>query len=201
MAHSSRTRLLILTRQGDTAPSGQAVPTVSVGRELKDSRTASCRRSISIRQEAGYGRLVMSPIPASRRSSPARGDARKGIPYCDPLSQHRGLARVGRIDRSSQGGGRGARRSDRPKCRRAAVPRTACGSGTVPGDESAFGTQVARLVSPWLSTRSRHSCHYWTSHTTRRTAPGSLRAHRRAESRDPLVARAGGLGAGPPPPP
>src|SRR5262245_58452501 len=101
MANSSRTRLLIITRQGYTAPSGQAVPTVSVGRELKDSRASSCMRSISIRQEAGYGRQVMSPIAASRRSSPARGDARKGVPYRDPLSQHRGLARFGRSDRSA----------------------------------------------------------------------------------------------------
>jgi hypothetical protein len=100
MANSSRTRLLIITRQCYTAPSGQTVPTVSVGRELKYSRTSSCMRSISILQEAGYGRLVMSPIPASRRSSPARRDARKGVPYRDPLSQHRGLARFGVIDRS-----------------------------------------------------------------------------------------------------
>jgi hypothetical protein len=103
MANSSRTRPLIITRQCYTAPFGHAVPTVSVGRELKYSPTSSCMRSISIRQEAGYGRLVMSPIPASRRSAPTGGDARKGVPYRDSLSQHRGLARFGRIDRTQFG--------------------------------------------------------------------------------------------------
>jgi len=48
-------------------------------------------RSISIGQEAGYGRQVMCPIPASRRSSPARGDARKGVPYRDPFPNIEGL--------------------------------------------------------------------------------------------------------------
>ena len=48
-------------------------------------------RSISIGQEAGYGRLVLSPIPASRRSSPARGDDRKGVPYRDPSPHIEGL--------------------------------------------------------------------------------------------------------------